>query len=169
MAARRTPELGRMSWTEVAEIVPENPVLLLPIGTMEQHGPHLPVNADNMVAEYVALHAAEQTNAYVLPCINYGCSAVFRHFPGTIPVRQETLANVIRDVCQSLIAHGFRRFIFVDNHGGNEGVCEQVARELKESTTKSGVIRPLSGSLWPASAPAGSADTISGTSLPNPR
>lgn len=75
--------------------------------------------------------AAEQTNAYVLPCINYGCSAVFRHFPGTIPVRQETLANVIRDVCQSLIAQGFRRFIFVDNHGGNEAVGEHVAREVK--------------------------------------
>ena len=131
MANRRTVELGRMSWAEVAEIVPENPVLLLPIGTVEQHGPHLPVNADNMVANFVALHAAERTNAYVLPAINYGCSAVFRKFPGTIPVRQETLANVIRDVCQSLLAQGFRRFIFVDNHGGNEGVCEQVARELK--------------------------------------
>ena len=131
MAQRRTVELGRMSWAEVAEIVPQNPVLLLPIGTVEQHGPHLPVNADNMVAEYVARHAAEQTNAYVLPGINYGCSAVFRKFAGTIPVRQETLANVIRDVCQSLLAQGFRRFIFVDNHGGNEAVCEQVARELK--------------------------------------
>jgi len=131
MANRRTVELGRMSWEEVSEVVASNPVLLLPIGTVEQHGPHLPVNADNMVANYVAIHAAEQTNAYVLPGINYGCSAVFRKFPGTIPVRQETLANVIRDVCGALIAQEFRRFIFVDNHGGNEAVCEQVAREFK--------------------------------------
>lgn len=131
MATRRTVELGRMSWAEVAEIVPQNPVLLLPIGTVEQHGPHLPVNADNMVAGFVASQAAERTEAYVLPAINYGCSAVFRNFPGTIPVRQETLANVIRDVLNALMATGFRRFVFVDNHGGNAAVCEQVAREFK--------------------------------------
>ena len=131
MATRRTVELGRMSWAEVAEIVPRNPVLLLPIGTVEQHGPHLPVNADNMTAQFVALGAAERTQAYVLPGINYGCSAVFRKFPGTIPVRQETLAAMIRDVLESLVAQGFRRFIFVNNHGGNEAVCEQVAREFK--------------------------------------
>lgn len=131
MPSRRTVELGRMSWQEVAEVIPENPVILLPIGTVEQHGPHLPVNADNLVAWLVATRAAEQTGALVAPAINYGCSAVFRKFPGTIPVRHETLAAVIRDVCQSLIAQGFRRLIFVDNHGGNEAVCEQVARELK--------------------------------------
>jgi len=67
----------------------------------------------------------------VLPGINYGCSTIFRKFPGTISVRQETLGNIIRDVCHALLAQGFRRFIFVDNHGGNTAVCEQVARELK--------------------------------------
>ncbi len=143
MTARRTAELGRMSWAEVAEIVPRNPVLLLPIGTVEQHGPHLPVNADNMAAEYVARHAAAQTDAYTLPAINYGCSAVFRKFPGTIPVRQETLAAVIRDVLESLIAQGFRRYIFVNNHGGNDAVCEQVAREMK---AKHGLVI---GSIYP--------------------
>lgn len=131
MAKWRTVELGRMSWEEVAEVIPERPVILLPIGTVEQHGPHLPVNADNMVAHFVATHAADRTNALVAPAINYGCSAVFRRFPGTIPVRQETLAAVLRDVCESLVAQGFRRIVFVDNHGGNEGACEQVARELK--------------------------------------
>ena len=120
-----------MSWEEVAEAIPQRPIILLPIGTVEQHGPHLPVNADNMVAAFVALRAAEATNALVAPNINYGNSAVFNKFPGTIPVRQETLANVVRDVCQALIWQGFRRIIFVDNHGGNEPVCEQVARELK--------------------------------------
>jgi creatinine amidohydrolase len=131
MAERRTVELGRLSWAEVAEEIPRRPVILLPIGTVEQHGPHLPVNADNMVAGYVALRAAEETGALVAPAINYGNSAVFRKFPGTIDVRPETLANLLRDVCRSFIDQGLRRIIFVDNHGGNEPVCEQVARELK--------------------------------------
>ena len=132
MLNRRTVELGRMTWAEIDEAVAERPIILLPIGTVEQHGPHLPVNADNMVAAFVALRVAERTNALVAPSVNYGCSAPFRHFPGTLTVRQETLANVLRDVCTGLIGHGFRRIIFVNNHGGNEAVCEQVARELRQ-------------------------------------
>lgn len=131
MANWRTVELGRMSWAEVAEARERTPIVLLPIGTVEQHGPHLPVNADNMVASYVATQAAERTNALVAPNINYGNSEVFHKFPGTIPVRQETLAALLRDVCQALIGQGLRRIIFVNNHGGNEPICEQVAREMK--------------------------------------
>jgi creatinine amidohydrolase len=131
MSERRTVELGRMSWSEVAEARDENPIVLLPIGTVEQHGPHIPVNADNMVASFVALEAAQRTNALVAPNINYGVSALFRNFPGTLTVRPETLAAMIRDVCAALIGQGFRRIIFVNNHGGNESVCEQVAREIK--------------------------------------
>jgi len=129
-SSQRTAQLGRLSWTEVEEAVAEDPVILLPIGTVEQHGPHLPVNADNMVAEYVASRAAERTNALVAPAINYGCSEVYRRFAGTVSVRQETLAAMVRDVCKSFVAQGFRRIVFVNNHGGNEPACEQVAREL---------------------------------------
>ena len=131
MSERRTFELGRMSWKEIQAILPRNPVLLLPIGTVEQHGPHLPVNADNMVADFVARRAAEATEAYMVPAINYGYSPLCRDFPGTVSIRPETLTSVIRDVSQALFRQGFRRFIFVNNHGGNQPSCEQVARELK--------------------------------------
>ena len=131
MGSWRTTDLGRMSWAEVAEVIPQQPVILLPIGTVEQHGPHLPVNADNMVAEWVARKAAEQTHALVAPGINYGNSAVFTGFPGTFHVRQETLRAVLTDVCEEFVAQGFKRIIFVNNHGGNDAVCEQVARTLK--------------------------------------
>lgn len=131
MTTRRTVDMKHMSWTEVAEAREQQPVILLPIGTLEQHGPHMPIGNDCLVAEWVALRAAEQTNALVAPVINYGCSAVFRNFPGTYPVKPETLANVLRDVCRAFIAQGFRKIVFFNNHGGNEFVCEQVARELK--------------------------------------
>jgi creatinine amidohydrolase len=140
---RRTVELGRMSWAEIAEVAVADPIVLLPIGTVEQHGPHLPVNADNMVAEYVAIKAATRTNALVAPSINYGYSATFRKFAGTLSVRQETLAAMLRDVSRALTSHGFRRIVFVDNHGGNEPVCEQIARELK---SEQGIVI---GSVYP--------------------
>ncbi len=130
MAERRTVELGRLSWKEVEQLVPSNPVLLIPVGTVEQHGQHMPVNADNMVAGFVAQRAAEATGAYVTPAINYGVSMAFRNFPGTISVQPSTLTAVLRDVCQELIRQGFRRLIFVNNHGGNQTSCEQVARDL---------------------------------------
>jgi creatinine amidohydrolase len=128
---RRTVELQRLSWTELAEAIAEQPIVLLPIGTIEQHGPHMPIGNDNMVAEFVAHRIAEHTNALVAPTINYGCSAVFQNFVGTIAIQPETLAAMIRDVCRALVKQGLRRIVFVDNHGGNEFVCEQVARELK--------------------------------------
>ncbi len=127
----RTVDLGRLSWKEIEQILPANPVLLLPIGTVEQHGPHLPVNADNMVADFVARRTAEATGSYLLPAVNYGCSALHRGFPGTISVRSETLAATVRDVCEALVEQGFRRFVFFNNHGGNQPACEQVARDLK--------------------------------------
>lgn len=130
MTNRRTVELGRLSWKEVEAILPLNPVILIPIGTVEQHGPHLPVNADNMVAGFVAERAAEATDAYVVPAINYGVSMSFRNFPGTVSVQPETLTAMLRDVCRELVRQGFRRFIFVNNHGGNQTACEQVARDL---------------------------------------
>ncbi len=130
MVEART-SFGRMSWKEIEEILPRNPVLLIPIGTVEQHGQHLPVNADNMVADFVGRRVAQATDAYIIPAINYGYSPLFRDFPGTVSIRPETLTSVVRDVCQSLFHQGFRRFVFFNNHGGNQPSCEQVARELK--------------------------------------
>lgn len=139
----RTKELGRLSFSEVGEAAEQRPVLLIPMGTMEQHGPHMPVNADNMVAEFVARNAAEQTNAVWAPGLNYGCSDVFRNFSGTISISHDTLARLLEEVCEGYIASGFRRIIFVNNHGGNEIIIERVARILRK---RHGI---LVGSIYP--------------------
>lgn len=127
----RTKELGRMSFSEVADAVATMPVLLIPLGTVEQHGPHLPVNADNMVANFVAMKTAQKTHSFVAPGINYGCSDIFRNFPGTVPIGHETLTRLLDEICEGYIKSGFRRIVFVNNHGGNEIVVERIARILK--------------------------------------
>lgn len=139
----RTKELGRLSFSEVGEVAATNPVLLIPMGTVEQHGPHMPVNADNMVAEFVATRAAAETNAFVAPGLNYGCSDVFRNFSGTISIRHDTLAQLLEEVVEGYIAHGFRRIVFVNNHGGNEIVIERIARIMRK---RHGI---LLGSVYP--------------------
>ena len=139
----RTKELGRLSYAEIAEVAKTGPVLLIPMGTVEQHGPHLPVNADNMVAEFVARSAAEQTNAIWAPGLNYGCSDIYRNFPGTISISNDTLANLLEEVCEGYVKAGFRRIIFVNNHAGNEIVVERIARILR---ARHGM---LVGSIYP--------------------
>ncbi len=141
--AFRTKELGRLSFSEVGEVAATNPVLLIPMGTVEQHGPHMPVNADNMVAEFVATRAADATDAFVTPGLNYGCSDIFRNFPGTISISHDTLARLLEEVVEGYIRSGFRRFVFVNNHGGNEIVIERVARIMRE---RHGI---LLGSVYP--------------------
>lgn len=128
----RTHELGRLSFSEVADAAATNPVLLIPLGTVEQHGPHLPVNSDNMVANFVATQAARKTGALVAPAVNYGCSDVFRNFPGTISIGHDTLTRLLEEICEGYVQSGFRRIVFVNNHGGNEIVVERVARLLKK-------------------------------------
>lgn len=141
--AFRTKELGRLSFSEIGEVAETNPVLLIPMGTVEQHGPHMPVNADNMVAGFVATRTAEATDAFVAPGLNYGCSDVFRNFPGTISIRHDTLAQLLEEVLEGYIRSGFRRFVFVNNHGGNEIVIERIARIMRE---RHGI---LVGSVYP--------------------
>lgn len=142
----RTIELGRMSWEEVAEVRKADPVVLLPVGTIEQHGPHLPVGSDNMVADFFARKVAEATGAVLAPALNYGCSDVFRAFPGTLSIRSETFKAVLRDVCHALFDDaGFHRLVIVDNHGGNETHVEEVARGLRRERGR----QTLIGCLYP--------------------
>jgi creatinine amidohydrolase len=143
MASRRTVELGRMSWKEIDEIRPSNPVVLIPVGSVEQHGPHMPTNGDSMIAEFVAHRAAEATGAYVAPVVNYGASLQFRGFPGTISIQPHTLMCLLRDICGEFVRQGFSRLIFVNNHGGNQQSCEQVGRDLRR---EHGVVV---GSIYP--------------------
>jgi len=142
----RTNEIGRMSWEEVAEVAKTDPVVLLPVGTVEQHGPHLPVASDNMVADFFARKVAEATGAVIAPTINYGCSDVFRGFPGTLSIQTETFKALLRDVMHALYRDaGFRRLVIVDNHGGNETHVEEISRGLRREMGRDTLI----GCLYP--------------------
>ena len=130
--APRTLKFGDLTWTEAQELVAGNPVILLPIGVLEQHGPHLPLDEDNAVAEYVALKVAERVNALVLPTLNYGHSPIFRDYCGTISLRQDTLSRVVYDIISELFRHGFRRFVLINNNGGNLPATGEAAFRIRQ-------------------------------------
>jgi len=107
-------------------------VLVLPIGSVEQHGRHLPVGTDTILTHSIALAAAGrlEKRVAVLPPPWYGFSAHHMRFPGTVTLRAETMLALVEDVAASVVAHGFRRLLIVNGHGGNNGVVDVLASTL---------------------------------------
>ena len=105
---------------------------VLPVGAIEQHGPHLPLSVDWFQGEIVARHVAERLDAFLLPGIPYGCSQAHAGFRGTVSLAPETLGAVVTDIAESLLEQGFRRIAVLNFHGGNL-VLKLAVRDLNLS------------------------------------
>ena len=112
---------------------------VLPVGAIEQHGPHLPLSVDWYQGEVVARRVAERLDAYLLPGMPFGCSQAHAGFRGTIFLSPETLGAVVKDVAESLLDQGFRRIAVLNFHGGNL-ILKLVARELNLAQTQGKVV-----------------------------
>ncbi|MFW6147572.1 MAG: creatininase family protein [Thermodesulfobacteriota bacterium] len=123
-------QFSAYSWQEVEEMDRANTPILIPLGSTEQEGTHLPLGVDTYVAEHLAHEAAKETNALAGPSLPVGYSEWFSQFPGTVSLKAETLLQVLREYTLSLIRDGFRKLIFVNGHGGNSPAVDIVAREL---------------------------------------
>ena len=110
----------------------ERTVVVLPIGSVEQHGRHLPVGTDTILAYSGALAAAERLagRVAVLPPPWYGFSAHHMRFPGTVTLQAATMMALVEDIVASVVAHGFRRVLVVNGHGGNAGLIDVIAATL---------------------------------------
>src|SRR5687768_18541372 len=117
-----------MHWEElsVAEIEALNrdTVLLLPLGSVEQHGRHLPLGTDSMLAAAVSLQAAKRMSGRVaiLPPPWYGLSQHHMRFAGTVTLWAATMMALVEDIAHSMIAQCFPGHVLVDRHGGNVGL-----------------------------------------------
>ena len=125
-----------LTWPEVNEAVLMNKVLLLPIGSTEQHGHHMPLDVDNFLATSVCLEAGKRNpqDILVMPNIPYGYNEHAMDFPGTIHVHYDHFIEYCLDVCKSVAYYGFQRIIIVDGHGSNEHLCEFIARRATLET-----------------------------------
>jgi creatinine amidohydrolase len=108
---------------------------IIPVGSLEQHGNHLPVSTDSLIVEFVARLAAERVGAFVLPVITYGVS--FEHQPMfNVSLRSSTLSAMICDACVSLAGNKIKEIIILNGHHGNIGALEQVAGKLRGKIPK---------------------------------
>lgn len=138
MAKLISYNLADLCYPDIQEYLKEKDVVLIPMASIEQHGPHLPLCTDTVTAEEVSKRAGEKAQVLYTPCVWMGYSPQHMRGPGqgfgTITVRAETLTNVLYDVARSLIHHGFNRIIFVAGHGSNVKVIDPLLRRLKYET-----------------------------------
>ena len=128
--------LAEMTWPEVQEELDSGVrTAIVAVGSIEQHGPHLPLRMDTLAGDEVSRRIADRLgDAFAAPTIRPGCSGHHMDFPGTITIPAETLMGTIRGYCQSLDSHGFEHIVLVPTHGGNfaptNTVAPEVAREV---------------------------------------
>lgn len=144
-----------MAWPDVAERV-ERAILAVPVGSTEQHGPHLPLSTDTDIAVELAQRlAAEVPEVLVAPPVHYTSSGEHAGFPGTLSIGQAALELLLVELCRS--ADAFRGVILVSTHGGNRDTVDRAVRVLNRENRNVVAWSPAGGCR--NDSHAGSAET----------
>lgn len=133
------------TWPAVETYLEASTGIIVPIGSTEQHGPSGLIGTDALCAEAIAIGAGERTGAMVGPAIPIGMAVHHMAFAGSMTYRPSTLIAVVRDYVMALTAHGFRRFLFVNGHGGNIPTLQSAWYEVHAELRQSG--HPAAGDL----------------------
>ena len=123
-------DAGRATLPEIKAFIEKYPVAIVPLGSTEQHGPHLPLNTDNLIAERMALETARRSAGLVMPNSAVGYAWVWRGIPGTMTLRFDTYMAYVRDITESLADWGVKAIYFMSGHGSNPQPTKHALREL---------------------------------------
>ncbi|HEY7198350.1 MAG TPA: creatininase family protein [Gaiellaceae bacterium] len=120
----------RLTWPEVRFAAEQDRVCLIPVATLEDHGPHLPIDTDLRITAEICRRVAEAAEDHVvlLPAIPHGYSPHHMDFPGPITIGWDTFTKYLLDIGRSLARHGFRRILYLNGHGSNQNLVEMAAR-----------------------------------------
>ncbi|MSO89990.1 MAG: creatininase family protein [Acetobacteraceae bacterium] len=128
-------EWRKLRADELRERARQGTIVILPIGSLEQHGPHLPVEVDSLLGENISRRTAEAIvacgqSALVLPMVWTGLSEHHMSFGGTITLSLATFSALIEDICRAILRHGFTRIVLLNGHGGNENALRNITDDL---------------------------------------
>jgi creatinine amidohydrolase len=124
--------LDRLTWPEVkSEIENGRDTVIVPFGSTEQHGRHMPLGTDAVLGDELGWGLADRLDAFLAPTVRLGCSEHHLSFAGTISLSDETFMRIVADVVASLSRHGFRRIVLLPTHGGNFKPLAEAVAELK--------------------------------------
>ncbi|QJU58330.1 creatininase family protein [Sphingomonas sp. AP4-R1] len=126
--------LPEMTWAEVADLLKRTDMVIIPVGSTEQHGPQGPLGTDYLNGLERAKLVAQYTDVLVAPITNVGNAGYHLDFPGSLSVSEETLQHFYVEVVQSLIKQGFKRFMFLNSHGGNAATTAFIVDRINQET-----------------------------------
>jgi creatinine amidohydrolase len=128
--------LGDLTFPEVSRHLKETSILCLPLGAIEQHGPHLPLNTDVVIAEQltrrIVARWGDELDLWQLPTVALGLSREHDWAPGTMSLTLETFIGLVEDIAHEIVRSlPARNLLIVNGHGGNRGILENLIRELR--------------------------------------
>jgi creatinine amidohydrolase/Fe(II)-dependent formamide hydrolase-like protein len=128
---------SELTWPEAGRYLKQVDIALLPVGSIEQHGPHLPLDVDAFDAEYLARRVAEACSVprpLVLPLVPYGVSYHHQDFPGTLSVSNQALAQFVYEIGLSAARNGINKLVIINGHGGNAATLNFAAQMINRDT-----------------------------------
>ncbi len=126
--------LPEMSWVDVRDYLKASDMVIIPLGSTEQHGPHMPLGTDTYEALETSKRISQETGVMVAPVLWVGYSVYHSGFPGTLSLKPETMEEVLFESAGMLIRYGFRRIMFFNYHGGNNIVQTSVIHRINHNT-----------------------------------
>jgi len=141
--------LPEMTWVDVQSYLEINDMVIIPLGSIEQHGPHLPEGADILGAIELSKRISARTNVLVAPILMVGYSEYHSGFPGTLSISPETMEQVVFECVESLIKHGFKKFLFFNAHGGNNIIQTNLIHRIAHTTGAIAISIGVGSPLWP--------------------
>jgi len=124
--------LHEINWVDAKKYLTKSDVVLLPVGSTEQHGPQNPLGTDHLIAKELAERASNKTNVLCLPVVPFGVSSHHRQFWGTIFIPSRVFSEYVKHVCLSLSYYGIKKVVIVNGHGGNTSALLDMAKELRK-------------------------------------
>ncbi len=143
--------LPHMTVPEVEQFLEKSDMVILPVGALEQHGNHLPIGTDFINGVESAKLIAQQRDILVCPVLMAGQSPYHMGFAGTITLKAETILKVHLETVDSLLKHGFKRFIIMNSHGGNRAISTLLVDQINQTTA--GVAVSFSQAIGPFMVP----------------
>ena len=122
--------IAHMNHLEVSEYLKNRDTVLIPVGSLENHGLHMPLGTDFLIPDKIAALINEKSPILIAPTLNYGATDDLNGFPGTVSIGTEGLIQLLKAICDGLYQYGFRHFLILNGHGGNTAAIQAVGMHL---------------------------------------
>ncbi len=124
-------ELQYLTWQEVEDVFNDHDTVVIPLGAItKEHGPHLPLNNDYIMAEYLAERVVKELNVAMMPTVPFGFYPSFLEYPGSVSLQPETFKNLIKDICGSIAGYGIKKFYIINTGVSTARVLAPAKEEL---------------------------------------